>query len=204
MNKQLSTLAPGTHFLYHSRDAVVLEHTGGGVFVQLMYSVGRHKFGATNDWHASVLRRYLNSNFAEELCKGNMDELLDTVTDLTAMDGTTDYGYSIDKVTLLTADQCRKYRYTRPLLKEEWGEWTSTPDGTPSTPGTNRTSFAWCLGADGALNVNRCSSGSSPAGARPAFTLPSSLTVRVWCGGDLAGFTDAELLSELLRRQAGK
>lgn len=200
MNKQLSTLMPGTLFLYRERGAVVLEHTGGGVFVQLIDSIGRRKFGPTNDWRTSDLRKYLNGAFAKELCEGNMDELLDTVTDLTAMDGLTDYGHSIDKVTLLTVDQCRRYRYIHPLLKEGW-EWTSTPDGTPSSPHTNITTYAWYLSTDGSLNGNYC---TDTYGARPAFTLPSSLMVRIMGGKGLDDFTDAELLAELLKRQQVK
>ena len=200
MKKQLSKLMPGTLFLYRERGAVVLEHTGGGVFVQLIDSIGRHEFGPTNDWRTSKLRKYLNSTFAKDLCEGNMDELLDTVTDLTAMDGLTDYGHSIDKVTLLTVDQCRRYRYIRPLPKEGW-EWTSTPDGTPSSPHTNNTTDAWGLYTDGSLDSDYC---SNSHGARPAFTLPSSLMVRVIDGKGLDDYTDADLLAELLKRQQAK
>ena len=198
MNKQLSTLMPGTRFLYRERGAVVLEHTGGGVFVQLIDSIGRHEFGPTNDWRTSKLRKYLNSTFAKDLCEGNMDELLDTVSDLTAMDGLTDYGHSIDKVALLTVDQCHRYRYIHPLLKEGW-EWTSTPDSTPSSPYTGNTTNAWILCTYGSLyNYSYCTNAN---GARPAFTLPSSLMVRVIGGKGLADFTDADLLAELLKRQ---
>ena len=200
MNKQLSTLLPGTAIMYRESHATVLEHTGGGVLVQLNDSIGECKFGATNDWRTSNLRKHLNGDFAKMLCEGNMDELLDTVTDLTAMDGLTDYGHSVDKVTLLTVDQCRKYRYIRPLLKKGW-EWTSTPDGTPSSPYTNSTTYAWDADSDGSFSNNNC---SNTGGARPAFTLPSTLTVKVLGGKDLAEFTDADLLSELLKRQASK
>ena len=200
MKKQLSAIMPGTLILYRERAAVVLEHTGGGVFVQLIDSIGKCKFGATNDWRTSTLRKQLNDKLAKELCEGNMDELLDTVTDLTAMDGLTDYGHSVDKITLLTVDQCRKYRYIHPLLKEGW-EWTSTPDGTPSSPYTSNTNFAWVLVSNGSLSYSGC---SITYGVRPAFTLPSSLTVGIPGGDDLTGYTDAELLGELLKRQSGR
>jgi hypothetical protein len=198
MKQQLLTIMPGTPILYRERAAVVLEHAGGGVFVQLIDSIGRRQFGSTNDWRASDLRKHLNGTFAKDLCEGNMDELLDTVTDLTAMDGTTDYGHSIDKVTLLTVDQCRKYRYIRPLLKEYGWEWTSTPDSTPG--GWDKEAcFAWHLNSDGNLSLSGC---SNTYGARPAFTLPSSLSVKVLGSKDLSGYSSADLLSELLKRQA--
>ena len=197
MNKQLSTLLPGTAILYRERLATVLEHIGGGVFVQLNDSIGECKFGKTNDWRTSSLRKNLNGEFARMLCEGNMDELLDTVTDLTAMDGTTDYGHHVDKVTLLTVDQCRKYRYIHPLLKEGW-EWTSTPDSTPG--GWDKEArFAWGLSSDGDLGNVSC---TGTYGARPAFTLPSSLSVEVLGSKDLSGYSNADLLSELLKRRA--
>jgi hypothetical protein len=198
MKKQLLTLLPGTAIMYRERAAVVLEHTGGGVFVQLIDSIGKRKFGSNNDWRASVLRKYLNSEFVSQLCEGNTDELLDTVTDLTAMDGTTDYGHSVDRVTLLTVDQCRKYRYIRPL-PDEW-EWTSTPSSTPGGWDEDAR-FVRVLRTDGSLLSNYCTNSYS---ARPAFTLPSSLTVGVPGENDLAGYTDADLLGELLKRQQSK
>jgi hypothetical protein len=200
MKQQLLTIMPGTAIVYRERHATVLEHTGGGVFVQLNDSIEDRAFGETNDWRTSNLRKHLNGEFARMLCEGNMDELLDTVTDLTAMDGLTDYGHSVDKVTLLTVDQCRKYRYIRPLLKKGW-EWTSTPDGTPSSPNTDFATPAWGLYIDGSLEQLLL---ANTYGARPAFTLPSTLTVKVLGSKDLAEFTDADLLAELLKRQAGK
>ena len=191
----LNAVAPGTLISYRERHAIVLEHLPQGVFVQLVDPIEDHAFGKTNDWRESDLRQYLNGEFARLLCEGNTDELLDTVTDLTAMDGTTDYGSSVDKVTLLTIDQCRKYRYTRPL-PDEW-EWTSTPASTPGGWDENKR-YACCLGTVGGVGDGLC---ADAGGARPAFTLPSNLCVELpHCTG-LADYTDAELLEELLKRQ---
>ena len=190
-----NAVAPGTLISYRERHAIVLEHLPQGVFVQLVDPIEDHAFGKTNDWRESDLRQYLNGEFARLLCEGNADELLDTVTDLTAIDGTTDYGSSVDKVTLLTIDQCRKYRYTRPL-PDEW-EWTSTPASTPGGWDENKR-YAYCLGTDGNVGSYVC---TYTYGARPAFTLPSNLCVELpHCTG-LADYTDAELLEELLKRQ---
>mgnify|MGYP005784159079 CR=1 FL=1 len=191
----LNTVAPGTLISYRERHAIVLEHLPQGVFVQLVDPIEDRAFGKTNDWRESDLRQYLNGEFARLLCEGNTDELLDTVTDLTAMDGTTDYGSSVDKVTLLTVDQCRKYRYTHPV-PDEW-EWTSTPASTPGGWDKNKR-YAIYLGTNGIVSYYYC---SSTYGTRPAFTLPSNLCVELpHCTG-LADYTDAELLEELLKRQ---
>ena len=191
----LNTVAPGTLISYRERHAIVLEHLPQGVFVQLVDPIEDRAFGKTNDWRESDLRQYLNGEFARLLCEGNTDELLDTVTDLTAMDGTTDYGSSVDKVTLLTVDQCRKYRYTHPL-PDEW-EWTSTPASTPGGWDENKR-YACYLRTNGYVHDYYC---TGAYGARPAFTLPSNLCVELpHCTG-LADYTDVELLEELLKRQ---
>ena len=194
---QLLTLAPGTTFFYRDREATVLEHTNGGVFVQMNdFALGRFLFGKSNNWAASSLREYLNNEGAKMLTDGNLEELLDTVTDLTALDGGTEYGNCTDKVTLLTLDQCRKYRYIRPLPIDGW-EWTSTPDCTPS--GWDKDAeLVVCLDADGNISGSYC---TDAYGARPAFTLPSNLTVQVAGDGGLTGYTDEELLTELLKRR---
>ena len=192
---EIKSLSPGTTFFYRGLEATVLEHTGTGVFVQLNASISHRKFGCTNDWRESDLRKYLNGAFAQELTQGHSNELMDTVTDLTAEDGTTDYGTSVDKVTLLTVDQCRKYRYIR-ALPDVW-MWLATPASTPGGWDSNATRA-------GILNtVGNLFSGdaSGTHGARPAFTLPSSLTVKVSGDVGLGNFSDAELLTELLNRQ---
>ena len=195
----ISTLLPGTEIRYRDRAAVVLEHKDSGVFVQLLDRFEQDRtFGKTNDWRTCELRQHLNGDFAKMLTEGNLDELLDTVADLTAMDGTTDYGHSVDKVTLLTIDQCRKYRYIRPLA-DEW-EWTSTPDSTPGGWDENAR-FVRVLNTSGNLSNGNC---TNTNGVRPAFTLPSTLTVGAPSNNGLAGYTDTELLGELLKRQQSK
>lgn len=193
--RPIKTTLPGTLISYRERHAVVLEHLPRGVFVQLVDPIGDRAFGKTNDWRESDLRQYLNGEFAHQLCEGNMDELLDTVTDLTAMDGTTDYGSSVDKVTLLTVDQCRKYRYIRPL-PDKW-EWTATPVSTPGGWDENK-HYAFCLNTDGSVYYSGC---TNTNGTRPALTLPSDLRVELPHSNGLADYTDAELLEELLKRQ---
>lgn len=164
----LNTVAPGTLISYRERHAIVLEHLPQGVFVQLVDPIEDRVFGKTNDWRESDLRQYLNGEFARLLCEGNTDELLDTVTDLTAMDGTTDYGSSVDKITLLTVDQCRKYRYTRPL-PDEW-EWTSTPVSTPGGWDENKR-YACYLNTSGV-----CTTTTAPIPTAPAPLSPSPPT----------------------------
>jgi hypothetical protein len=102
-----------------------------------------------------------------------MDELLDTVTDLTAMDGLTDYGHSVDKVTrspLTSAANTATYAPAQKGL-----EWTSTPTA-PHPPRTRATPPT--RGGCTLMAVWAATAAPSPT-APPRFTLPSTLTVKV-------------------------
>jgi hypothetical protein len=192
---QLSTLAPGTEIRYRERAAVVLEHMGGGVFVQLLDVLEDRPFGRSNDWRESTIREYLNGEFARMLTEGNMEELLDVTVDLTAMDGTTDYGSCVDKVTLLTFDQNRKYRYIHPL-PEDW-EWLCTPASTPSGWDEDAR-YACYVYTNDNYSYYYC---SYSYGFRPALVLPSSLLVGVPGSNGLSAYSDTELLEELMKRR---
>lgn len=79
-----------------------------------------------NDWRSSELREFLNGEFLAGL---EEDMLLEFERDLTSMDGQIEYGSCMDKVSLLTVDEYRKYRKHLPNTKEWW--WLITPWSTP-------------------------------------------------------------------------
>lgn len=75
-----------------------------------------------NDWRKSTLRRYLNEEYIK---KFDEDDLLAFTSDLTADDGMTDYGTSVDNIALLSDNLYRKYRKYMPKYKT-W-VWSITP-----------------------------------------------------------------------------
>lgn len=79
-----------------------------------------------NDWRTSALREYLNEEFIEDL---EEDMLLEFERDLTSLDGQTEYGTCMDKVSLLTVDEYRKYRKYLQNTDKWW--WLVTPWSTP-------------------------------------------------------------------------
>lgn len=81
----------------------------------------------TNNWEASDLRNYLNTEFLKklEVEVGNLPEF---ERDLTSLDGQTEYGKCGDKVSLLTVDEYRKYRKYLPNTDKWW--WMCTPWST--------------------------------------------------------------------------
>lgn len=92
---------------------------------------GRMKFDSScNDWKASNLRNYLNTEFykklADEIGEAN---IIPFERDLLSLDGQTEYGICEDTVSLLTFDEYRKYRSIIPNTKE-YAWWLITPDST--------------------------------------------------------------------------
>lgn len=110
--------------------------------------------------------------------------------DLTALNGSKEYGTVECKVAPLTLDELRKYHGILPN-PESW-EWSVTPWSTPCVDDDH----AWLLGSDGSLGGNYC---SSTYGSRPAFLIPSDFAVED-DSNPLEGYSNRELIEELFRR----
>ena len=83
-----------------------------------------------NDWRTSELRQYLNNDFLRKLEKEVGEEnIIEFERDLLSVDGQKEYGKCKDKVSMLTLDECRKYRSLIP--NEEYYWWLLTPWSTP-------------------------------------------------------------------------
>ena len=82
-----------------------------------------------NDWKVSKLRKYLNTEFYQKLVTAIGEEnIIEFERDLLSLDGQTEYGTCMDKVSLLNVDEYRKYRSLIPNTGDWW--WTITPDST--------------------------------------------------------------------------
>ena len=100
-------------------------------------------FGETNNWKNSKWRKYLNSEYYQEISdefgKENINE---HEVDLTSMDGYDDYGTVRDKVSAMTIGRYRRYhKYIGNV--SEWN-YLSTPDSTPS--GWSASGVQWVSG----------------------------------------------------------
>ena len=95
--------------------------------------------------------------------------------DLLSLDGLDDYGECLDKVSILTADEYKKYRKaidkaTDGPIDEWW--WLCTPDSTPSGDGSRYVRFVYSSGALGLSAAN-----NYVIAVRPFFILDSSTLV---------------------------
>lgn len=122
----------------------------------------------TNNWKTSDLRNYLNTEFLKKIEEDLGDGILpEFERDLLSLDGQTEYGSCMDKVSLLTVDEYRKYRKYLPNTDKWW--WLCTPWSTPCNGYTASVSVVSPFGFIYYYDCH-CS-----VGVRPVCIFPSSI-----------------------------
>lgn len=125
--EEISVLRPGERFSFKGFDWITLDHTEDGGVLAIMEGCWRNipfdnKEDYANNYAKSMLRKTLREELLPILGEEN---LLPHVVDLVADNGDDSYGTVIDRVSILSCDEYRKYRKYIPLL-DEWS-WTCTP-----------------------------------------------------------------------------
>ena len=121
-----------------------------------------------NNWKTSNIRRFLNNKYLEEIEKVfGKNRIVEHTVDLLSLDGLDDYGTSIDKVSMLTVDQYRKYRKVLGGNLDNWW-WLITPDSTPSGWSSR---YVRCVRSDGIVGYYGVC--DYDGGVRPFFILQS-------------------------------
>lgn len=191
MKTALLNIAPGKTVDYHGEPCLVLEHRQDGTLLLHLEQMS-HAFGSDNNFASSSLRAHLNGPYLRSLTDGNPDEVITRTVDLTALNGSKEYGTCECKVAPLSLDELRKYHDILPL--PERFEWSVTPWSTPKVNEDD----TWVMGLS---SVGSVSNGScdNTRGSRPAFLLPSDYTVEVE-GSPLEQYSTRELAEELFRR----
>lgn len=191
MKKPVLNIAPGQTVNYHGEPCLVLEHRKDGTML-LHLDQMTHAFGSSNNFAASSLRAHLNGPYLASLTDGNPDEIITRTVDLTALNGSKEYGSCECKVAPLTIDELRKYHDILPI--PERFEWSVTPWSTPAVNEDD----TWVMGlySSGNIYYGNCDNFS---GSRPAFLIPSNLPVEVE-GNPLEQYSTRELAEEIFRR----
>lgn len=187
--KMLSDFQAGATVKYHGEPCIVLEHRKDGTLLMVLEQI-EHTFGSDNDFAKSDLREHLNGAYMDTLTQGNHGEILKRAIDLTAVNGSKQYGIDTCCIAPLTFDEYRKYHDIIPK-PEKW-EWSVTPWSTPNTSSTN---YAYYLRTNGDVGSSLCDYAD---GSRPAFLLPSNYVVEP--ENALASYTTRELVEELFSR----
>lgn len=126
--KKLKDLKIGEIFGYGQFEWIKLDETEGGILAIAKDQLDEREFDEeTNDWGKSSLRKRLNQNFLYELIDNGAkeDDFLRFERDLTAEDGTKDYGRVNDRLSLITCNEYQKYKNLIPNINSWW--WTLTP-----------------------------------------------------------------------------
>lgn len=191
MKKPVLNIAPGQTVNYHGEPCLVLEHRKDGTML-LHLDQMTHAFGSSNNFAASSLRSHLNGPYLVSLTDGNPDEIITRTVDLTALNGSKEYGSCECKVAPLTIDELRKYHDILPV--PERFEWSVTPWSTPAVNEDD----TWVMGlvSNGNFDYYVC---VFSYGSRPAFLIPSNLPVEVE-GNPLEQYSTRELAEEIFRR----
>lgn len=191
MKVPVLNIAPGKIISYRDEPCIVLEHRKEGTLLLGVEWV-KHPFGSSNNFAASSLRSHLNSVYLDTLTQNHPDEIITRTVDLTALNGSKEYGSCEVKVAPLTMDELRKYHDIIP--KPEVFEWSATPWSTPKVNDDD----CWVLGlaSDGDCHYYLC---TNTYGSRPAFLILSSLIVEDG-SNPLEQYSTRELAEELFRR----
>lgn len=192
MKTAVQNIAPGKVIDYHGEPCLVLEHRKDGTLLLHLEQM-THAFGSTNNFAVSSFREHLNGAFADALTEGHADELITREVDLTALNGSKEYGSCECKVAPLTFDEIRRFHGLLP--KPESWEWSATPWSTPCVDEDD----TWVMGLSTVGNVGSYGCAST-FGSRPAFLISSSLTVEAEDTNPLEQYTVRELAEELFRR----
>ena len=179
--KTIKDYIQGERFVYGKKNCMVLEHMDDGTLCMVLDEDFESKFGETNNFSESELRKKLNVEYLDEWVKDGADRAYFVLmqVDLTANDGLKDYGTCECFLAPRTCDQHRKYRYLIPNPKGNW-EWTAT---AYSTKANGYSLTAYQVTVAGAL-IGDCVYFAH--GVRPLFKLnpdaiivPDTITVTI-------------------------
>lgn len=191
MKTAILNIKPGQTVAYHGEPCIVLEHRADGTLLMAANQI-THKFGSGNNFAASSLRTHLNGAYLEALTENHPDEVITRTVDLTALNGSKEFGTCDCKVAPLTLDELRKYHGIIP--KPESWEWSVTPWSTPCVDGDD----TWVMGllTSGDVGGGSC---TYTGGSRPAFLIPSNYAVED-DSNPLEHYTLNALVAEIARR----
>ena len=142
-----------------------------GTYYLMDGSLEKSKFGETNNYADSYIRKNLNeSGLAKKLKEKFGDQLIPIETDLLSLDGLDDYGkVEGDILAIPTIDLYREGRRKITNLNTLW--WLATPDSTPTGYGSDGVRY---VGSVGDVGYFWCDGSGA---VRPFFILKSSIFV---------------------------
>lgn len=150
---------------------IAIKEDENGTYYLMDGSLEKSKFGETNNYADSYIRKNLNeSGLAKKLKEKFGDQLIPIETNLLSLDGLDDYGkVNGDILAIPTIDLYRECRKKISNLGNWW--WLATPDSTPSGCGSGSVQ---CVYSGGGVGCGWC---DYSLAVRPFFILKSSIFV---------------------------
>lgn len=188
----MDKFVPGQEIMFYETPCIFLEEREEGLFVIAKERI-KTVFGDNNNFAGSDLASFLNGKYLNELACENNGYIVTRDVDLTALDGSKEYGHYECKVAPLTFDEIRRLRNLLPKPKS-W-EWSATSWNTPCVDEND----IWIatLGANGGINSACC---TNAYGTRPAFIISYKYFENN--KKDLSQYSDVELINELYKRHS--
>lgn len=169
--KKLGSCDPGSVVKLGEREYIVLGHGSETTAVIAKDFVKQMTFGDSGDYETSDVRKFCNGEFLNELAAAiGMDNIVAHTVSLVADDGTGKGKTCKDKVSILTAENYRRYREFLPGYGDWW--WTATRVSYDDKLGySRRVRFVDFSGVLGWYDCGCCH------GVRPFCILNSSILV---------------------------
>lgn len=171
--RKLANLEPGEAFKIGNHELVVLEHSVGEtavIYKGLLHE--RMKFGSSNDFDGSDVS-VVCEDFAGEIAEIiGAENLVEHTVDLTSDDGLDDYGTTDCFVSLLTANQYRRWVKILDKHKVDKWWWLATPHSTPTHENAE---WVKCVAPSGFIYGGNYYGGGN--GVRPFCILKSNIFV---------------------------
>lgn len=183
---------PGQEIMFYKTPCIFLEEREEGLFVIAKEQI-KTAFGDNNNFAVSSLAKFLNGKYLDELTCGNSKDVVSRNVDLTALNGSKEYGSYKCKVAPLTFDEIRHFRSLLPL-PESW-EWSATPWGTPCVDEGD----TWVTGLSNYGNVSYTGCTNNYE-SRPAFIISCEYFENNKKG--LSQYSTIDLIVELYKRHS--
>lgn len=164
----LGDAKPGKVVKIGEREYIVLGHGAETTAVVTKDIVKNMEFGKTGDYSKSYVREFCNETFYKELAKAvGKNNIVPHRVNLTCDDGTNKGAACKDNVSIITAENYRRYREYLPALGKLY--WTATG---VTTLDKNHAHYVCYVRSLGFLDWNGC---DHTCGVRPFCILNSSI-----------------------------
>lgn len=165
----LGDAKPGEVVKVGKREYIVLGHGAETTAVITKDIVKDMKFGETGDYSKSYVREFCNGEFYKELAKAvGKNNIVSHRVNLACDDGTNKGATCKDNVSIITAENYRRYREYLPVADESY--WVATG----VTVLDKYACYVCCVSSGGFLKWDNC---DHISGVRPFCILDSSVSI---------------------------